>query len=546
MKKTPDTTNAVPSAIDSANFNLCKEADQFKEIKNDLGNLKDTARDCLIFGSINTKVELIEAMRRLHFQEGRDHLQWAALLPLVRVAVEHAFGDAVTNGEIVSCNGGVWPKPRPFELAEIQAAQSTPDCIVEDYLYADVALLPAPGGFGKTTLMLFEAASIAFGSDKLYGKRILKPGPVVIITAEDGREHMAARLREIILDNGMLSQQAKILNSLYVCDVAGLGMRLTAVDKEVVITSASVDGLIRFLLEIMPVLVIFDPAVSFGVGESRVNDAEQALIEVARAIRNSVGCCVRYIHHTGKQNAREGAVDQYAGRGGSAFSDGARMVHVLARVSPADWFNATGSHFNLDDTGLRLVLPKMTYTKPQSDIYIRRSGHRFEFVPTKTNSPQRVEEMIYNLIATDFDKGILRSSKSIEEEDALGSCTRAQRRSAIHNLVAKRRLERRAPPKAKGAAKYLHPLASVITKPEFEDLSRQDNGAEGSSLPPILSTESPIRSSVLIAPPYRTGSGGDIAVATTPPQIRNYAARFGEVRRDGEIGPNIGKKGSQA
>lgn len=546
MKKAPNTTNAVPSAQDISNFNLNKAADQIKEIKNDLGDLTDTARDCLIFGNVNTKVELIETMRRMHIQGGQDLREWAALLPLVRVAADKAFDDAVTNGEIAPSSSGVWPKPRPFELAEIQAAQSTPDCIVEDYLYADVALLPAPGGFGKTTLMLFEAASIAYGSDKLYGKRILKPGPVVIITAEDSREHMAARLREIIFDNGMLSQQAQILNNLYVCDVAGLGMRLTAVDKEVVITSTTVDGLIRFLQEIMPVLVIFDPAVSFGVGESRVNDAEQALIEVARAIRNAIGCCVRYIHHTGKQNARDGAVDQYAGRGGSAFSDGARMVHVLARVSPADWFNATGSPFNLDDSGLRLVLPKMTYTKPQADIYIRRSGYRFEFVPTQSNSPQRLEDLIFNLIAVDFDKGILRSSKSIEEEDALGSCTRAQRRSAIHNLVAQRRLERRAPPNAKGAAKYLHPLAPVITETRFEDLSRQDGGAEGSSPNPKLSTDSSLCSSVLITPPYRTGSGGDIAVATTPPQILNYAARFGGIRRDGGIESNTEAKGNQA
>jgi RecA-family ATPase len=40
-------------------------------------------------------------------------------------------------------------------------------------------------------------------------------------------------------------------------------------------------------------------------------------------------CCVRYIHHSGKQNGRDKATDQYAGRGGSAFADGCRMVHVL-------------------------------------------------------------------------------------------------------------------------------------------------------------------------------------------------------------------------
>jgi len=282
----------------------------FYEIMHDLGELIDSARDCLNNAGANSVAELMEAMRIAHSRTGGDHHQWATLRPLAREAADFAFDNAVINGEILPASCKAWPRPLAFDLAEIQAARIYPECIVEDYLYSDVALFPAPGATGKTTLMLYEAACIAGGSDNLYSKRILKHGPVVIITAEDAREQMGARLREILLDNGMLAKQAEILKNILVCDVAGLGLKLTEVDRDVVVTSATLNSLIRFLSATKPVIVIIDPAVSFGVGESRVNDSEQGLIEAARTIRNAVGCCVRFVHHTGKKNAQEGAVDQ--------------------------------------------------------------------------------------------------------------------------------------------------------------------------------------------------------------------------------------------
>jgi hypothetical protein len=49
---------------------------------------------------------------------------------------------------------------------ERSQARLTPICLVENYLYGDVAILASAGGTGKTTLILFEAAHIALG---IYG-----------------------------------------------------------------------------------------------------------------------------------------------------------------------------------------------------------------------------------------------------------------------------------------------------------------------------------------------------------------------------------------
>jgi len=64
--------------------------------------------------------------------------------------------------------------------AELHIARLTPQCVVESYLYADVAVLAGPGGTGKTTLALWEAVHIALGRP-LYGLTVHTPGNVVLV-----------------------------------------------------------------------------------------------------------------------------------------------------------------------------------------------------------------------------------------------------------------------------------------------------------------------------------------------------------------------------
>ena len=50
-----------------------------------------------------------------------------------------------------------------INLDELQEARITPTCIVDNYLFADVSVLTAPGGTGKTTIVLHEMINIALG-----------------------------------------------------------------------------------------------------------------------------------------------------------------------------------------------------------------------------------------------------------------------------------------------------------------------------------------------------------------------------------------------
>ncbi|TAN83852.1 MAG: hypothetical protein EPN14_02715 [Gallionella sp.] len=73
----------------------------------------------------------------------------------------------------------------------------------------------------------------------------------------------------------------------------GNGFKLTEVRGDVVRPSEGIEQIINACQTIRPVLIIIDPAVSFGVGESRVNDAEQGLVEAARRLRRALNCCIR-------------------------------------------------------------------------------------------------------------------------------------------------------------------------------------------------------------------------------------------------------------
>ena len=118
--------------------------------------------------------------------DNEDRKRWAAESAALRGNGEDAIGPYPPIPPLAELRIG------PDELA---IARITPPCIVESYLYRDVATFPGPGGTGKTTLFLFESVHIVLGRP-LYGLEVVTPGVVAFVTAEDRRELLVARLRD--------------------------------------------------------------------------------------------------------------------------------------------------------------------------------------------------------------------------------------------------------------------------------------------------------------------------------------------------------------
>jgi RecA-family ATPase/phage/plasmid primase-like uncharacterized protein len=379
---------------------------------------------------------------------------------------------------------------------ELASARSSPDCIVENLFFSDVGNLIAPGGVGKTTLMIHMLACIVTGRPCL-GEVVRKPGPVLLVTAEDSREILVARLRSVM--NGLNLSDAErglVMGDLRIADVSGEGFKLTEVVGDVVRPNGNLAVIIEFAKEIKPVLIAIDPAVSFGVGEQRVNDAEQGLIEAARKLRNELNCGVIYIHHSGKVNGREKTLDQYSGRGGSAFADGSRMVHVLQNMTPSEWQEATGDELAESQSGLILARPKMSYCPPPGDILIRRTGFLFERVDRVDNSKGRQTErrsnQVLQLIVNELNQGRRHSQHSLE----LIGCglSRAELKSSLAWLEATGRVEerKRNDTGKGGARRYLHPIGLP-----------DDAGEAMPDLAELGEIGSPEKSSIIGSPAYR-------------------------------------------
>lgn len=303
------------------------------------------------------------------------------------------------------------PAPAPdFELLpitpeELSAARLNPRVILPYLLYADVRIRVSAGGTGKTTLALYEAICLALGRE-LWGRTPERPVRTAIVTREDTREILVARAREIMSALGLDAEAvAHVLRHVAIMDLSHIGFRISTVNNDVVTPDTEALGrLMGWLRPFRPDWIIMDPMVSFGVGEQRVNDAEQGLIEAMRILRNEFDCCVEGIHHSGKANAREKTVDQYSGRGGSALADGARMVCVMQPMEPGEWAEATGTELQAGESGLLMALPKLSYARAQGTIYVRRARYSFTQVGPAPTAAQ-VER-----IATD-DATVYRAIK---------------------------------------------------------------------------------------------------------------------------------------
>ncbi len=205
--------------------------------------------------------------------------------------------------------------------------------VAEDLFPVDVITLISPGGYGKSTLILQWMIAIILGL-AIFGMKVRRPGPVVLVTAEDGLKRIRHRLHRMARQMALTRDQVVMVASqLYVVDLTAKPARLAHLDRNGNIVGTSLtDALIDAYRDLKPSAVFLDPLVSFGPGERHVNDGEQATITQMRRLVEALNAPVIGAHHTGKQVAREKILDLYSGRGGSALGDGARAAFVIELV----------------------------------------------------------------------------------------------------------------------------------------------------------------------------------------------------------------------
>lgn len=357
-----------------------------------------------------------------------------------------------------------------FTLEELGKEPDPEVMVVPGYLIgAESGGLVAPGGTGKTTLAIWEAVHLALGLD-LYGFPVQQPGPVLFISAEDRREIILRRLHSIVRGmNLSKTQMQKLVQDFLVVDVSRMRFRLAARNKFDVGPTPWVDALATKYGKLKPCYIHLDPVSLIGPGEEAGNDGMAELMRASRNLGALTGAAVRLIHHTSKEVARGATVDQYVGRGGSAFADNARFVHQLSPLGMqgAEEITVRGVRYlvppELGATEedimrgrvLGLYRHKISYAELDSTpIFIKRNGFKFEWamgVAEVTEEGRAMAEVrtaerqveqssrLMEFLKTFGEAGVLR--RNLERNDFARFSTKREAPSLLDSMVANGRIE---------------------------------------------------------------------------------------------------------
>lgn len=300
-----------------------------------------------------------------------------------------------------------------------------PAMVIEGFEPRDAGVIPGAGGTGKTTVELWLAIHRILGW-AVFGREIVQPGPVLYVSAEDSRERLAYRLWRLCDALNMSDANRRlVIAGLHIEDLSGTRWRLVEANERGILSATALAERLADLYAGRGLsAAICDPFVYFGPGERFVNDGEAETLLAARTLSRRLSCAVRFPHHTGKGQFRDGATDQYAGRGGSAGADNARFVHVLVTHTAGSVPEPAGLRGEDIAAGniLRLHVAKLTDgRRPTEPLWLRRDGWRFDWIPPRPDDPAARELAAIRELCAEIRagaaEGVLHTSHTLEQTE---------------------------------------------------------------------------------------------------------------------------------
>lgn len=251
--------------------------------------------------------------------------------------------------------------------------------------------LVAPGGTGKSFMLMQLAAAVASGSP-LLGYEVPEPAGVLMLAAEDDREEIHRRMAAIVgsfhdrePEPHEMEMLKELAANLYIQPRVGEENRLTMRGPDGnVILSPLVDRIIATARQIENLkLIILDPVSRFRSGDENSSEDATRLVEACERIRKATNATVLLAHHTRK--GASGLQDDI--RGASAFVDGLRWAATLHRLN-ADDAKEYGMDREEAAKYLRFQLVKANYVAPQDPVFLER-GEGGKLIKTEAPTPAR-------------------------------------------------------------------------------------------------------------------------------------------------------------
>lgn len=242
------------------------------------------------------------------------------------------------------------------------------DYVLPGMIAGSVGAIVAPGGAGKSMLILQIAAQIAGGPDTI-NLGDYPPGSVVYLPAEDPESTIITRLFSL---GRVISPEQRIV-------VADQLLIESLVGKEVnILDPRWTEALVRIAEGRR--LMILDTLRRFHAADENDSGAMSMVIGRMEAIAKKTGCSIVFLHHASKSSAMGGTGDQQqASRGSSVLVDNIRWQGYLAGMTKDEAPKWTTRQFDrapltADDARfyVRFGVSKQNYGPPVAEQWLRR------------------------------------------------------------------------------------------------------------------------------------------------------------------------------
>lgn len=258
--------------------------------------------------------------------------------------------------------GSLLDLPTPFEWSDPASIPPRPWLYGQHLMRRQVSVTVAPGGLGKSTLLIAEGVAMAAGRT-LLGDWVAGPLRVWIFNLEDPRDELQRRVVASMMHFDV--HRDEVEGRLFL-DTGREREFCTAIQTRegVSIGRPAIENLERQLLAREIDVLVIDPFVSsHQVDENGNGSIDRVAKEWAR-VADRCNCAVELVHHTRKTNGAEATTEN--GRGATALLAAARSGRVLNRMSddmrersgvahdPATYFAVTRDKANLAAAGKRV------------------------------------------------------------------------------------------------------------------------------------------------------------------------------------------------
>ena len=202
------------------------------------------------------------------------------------------------------------------------------DHYIRQFVSTDIA----PGGVGKSSLVMAEALAMASGKP-LLGIQPKAPVTVAYWNGEDPLDELKRRSGAIVHHYGLTHAEVGERYRLR----SGRQMPIVLVTEsrgDLVIATPVVEKMVRLILKRKIDVVIIDPFVSSHRVSENDNNAIERVVKLWAQIADATNCAINLVHHSRKTNGAEVTVED--GRGAVALLAAARSARALNQMSEAE------------------------------------------------------------------------------------------------------------------------------------------------------------------------------------------------------------------